>query len=228
MYLLTNNFDFTVVGSAFYQVEKLDMNIPNYHQLCSDLGYKKLSFVPQLRFFAAYKAKLTDFLSGATQYLLVTEKILKILLDFNIDNYQYFEADIVYRKKHYTYYLFYIYGDNYEWINYKNMTFLGESNRPYGDFYRKPHEQFNTQKKEIKVEKPEQLINWQKLYPDYPNQDYECLKLNHSNINQDIIRTPSLLGNHYLVSERLRNKLIEVGCTGMLFRTEDSRGRSIL
>ena len=159
---------------------------------------------------------------------VLREKLLNILLDSNIDNYQYFEAEVIHRRKHYTYYLFFIYGDNYDWVDYKNMKFWGESNRPYGDFYRQPHEQVGTQKKEIKVEVPEQFINWQKLYPDYPNRQYENLKLNHSNIHHDMIRIPSLIGNDYLVSESLKDKILQAGCTGIEFKSKDLKEQDIL
>lgn len=234
MFIWSNSIDTTEIGSAGTQIQKMSSEYIHYSQNSIQLiNYdNKIAYTPSLRsFIVEYKAKLTDslhfgFASGYA--LLISDKLLKVLLDSNIENYQYFEAEVVYRKKSYKYFFFFIYGQNYDLIDYKNMSFWGESQAPYSDQYREPHERVGTLKKEIKVEKAEQIINWQKLYPEYPNRHYEVLKLNYSNIHTDMIRTPNYLGNHYMVSEKLRDKIIEQGCTGISFRIKDWRERPIL
>jgi hypothetical protein len=223
MYLFTSIIDYSITGPVHSQIEKSNTIVSNY----SDYS-NRLNNLPKLELLAAYKAKLTDYLSWASQYLIVSKRLLDVLFEFNIPFSQYFQVEVFHRKKQYTYYLFFIYNQSYDNVDYKNMKFIGESNPPYSDYYREPYEQIGTQKKEIKVESPEQLISWQKLCPDYPNWKYENLKLNRANIQVDMIRTPTLLGNHYFVSEQLKNKIEEAGCTGMQFRTKDIFERLIL
>ncbi|MBL7818750.1 MAG: hypothetical protein JNL70_27370 [Saprospiraceae bacterium] len=226
-YLLTNILDYEITGPVFRQIENME-SISN--SLNDDLVNcnQALLYTPDLSFTAAQKAKITDYLSCPSQYLIINEKLLKIFLEYKLESYQYFSTKVNHRKKQYNYYLFFIYGQNFDWVDYKNMKFIGKSNPPYSDFYREPHEKIGAQKKEIKVENPEHLINWQKLYPDYPNREYENVILNYANINSDMIRTPTLLGNHYLVSEALKNSIEQLGCTGMQFRTTDIFNRAIL
>lgn len=233
MYLWSNSTNVIEIGTAGTQVQKMSSEYIHYSQNSVQLiNYdNKIAYTPSLRsFIVEYKAKLTDslhFVIASGNALLISEKLLKVLLDSNIENYQYFEADVFYRKKHYLYYFFFIYGQNYDLIDYKNMAFWGESQPPYsgrlGTF-----DLSKIEKKEIKVEKPEQLINWQKLYPDYPNREYEALKLNHANIHCDMIRLPFLVGGYYFVSEELRDKIVEQQCTGISFRTKDWKERPIL
>lgn len=233
MLLWSDSINPIEIGAGGTQFVKMSDGYPNYSPNSVQLiNYdNKLNYTPSLRsFLVEYRAKLTDSMrcgvaSGAA--LLVSEKLLKILIGSKIENYQYFEADVIHRKKHYTYYFFFIYGQNYDLVDYKNMTFYGESQPPYshrlGTF-----DIEKIKRKEIKVENSDQIVNWQKLYPDYPNLKYEDLKLNRTNIHVDMIRLPFLLGGGYYVSEDLHNKIIEQKCTGISFRTKDWSERPIL
>ena len=233
MFLLSNSTNTEEVGSAGCQIQKMSSEYIHYAPTSVQMiNYDKaINYTPSLRsFLVEYKANLTDnlqFVVASGNALLISEKLLNVFLVSNIENYQYFEADVIYHKKHYTYYFFYIYGQNYDLVDYKNMVFYGETNTPYSDFYREPHEKVGRKRKEIKVEKPEQIINWQELYPDFPNRQYENLRLNYANITPDMIRTPALLGNHYMVSEQLKNRIEEAGCTGLKFTTTDFFNRTI-
>lgn len=228
MLLFTSSTILPEIG-CYPQIERLNSDIPNFQQVCSDLLNlnERLNYEPKLSYTAAYKAKLTDLVK-ASQVLLISEKLLKILLNSNVENSQYFKVDVIHRKKIHPYYLYFIYGQNYDLVDYQNMTFKGISVPPYSDFYRKPEEQEGVKKKVIKVETPSQLINWQKLYPDFPNREYEALKLNFTNIHTDMIRLPFLVNGGYFVSEALKNKIVEAKCTGIDFRTKDWQEKPIL
>jgi hypothetical protein len=227
MFLLVNSTDIKEIGK-YPQIERLNNDIPNFNQISLDLLSltEKLNYEPQLRYTASYKAKLTDLVS-VSQVLLISERLLEILLSSNIENFQYFQVEIIHRKKIHKYYLCFIYGQNYDLVDYQNMKFWGVSSLTYSDTYRNPGEEMQGgKKKEIKVETPSQIMNWAKLYPDYPNLEYEHLKLNHANIHVDMIRPP--LTVYYLVSEELKNKIEAAKCTGIDFRTKDWRERPIL
>lgn len=232
MYILKDSTDLAIIGKSFPQ-SHMSKDYPHYLEKSIQLiNYDKfVDYEPFLKSFAVeYRAKLTDNISclAGPAALLISEKLLNIFLQSNIENYQYFEANVIYHKKDYKYYFFFIHGQDYSLVDYKNMVFHGVSNPPYSDFYRQLHEQEGTKRKEIKVETPSQIINWQKLYPDYPNREYEGLKLNHANIHTDMIRLPFLLDGSYFVSETLKNKIEAAKCTGLDFRTKDWRERPIL
>lgn len=230
MYLLINSTDPEVIGREAFQIQK----IPEYDYYAEKsirwINFDKfIDYEPYLKsFIVNYRSKLTDMLSHVSNAFLITEKLLNIFLHSNIEHYQFFEANVIHRNKNYKYYFFFIYGQDYSLVDYQNMIFYGISNAPYSDFYREPHEREGVKKKEIKVETPSQIINWQKLYPDYPNREYEALKLNHANIHTDMIRLPLLLSGGYFVNEVLKNKIIEAKCTGVNFRTKDWQERTIL
>jgi hypothetical protein len=233
MYLLTNSTDLNIIGKEYPQ-SHMSKDYPNYSResIQSIIYDKQVDYKPYLNSFdVKYRAKLTDNISclANSNALLISEKLLNIFLTSNIDHYQYFEANVIYHKKDYKYYLFFIYGQDYSLVDYQNMKFWGVSSLTYSDTYRSPgEERQGGKKKEIKVETLSQIINWQKLYPDYPNREYEALKLNHSNISTDMIRLPSLISSSYFVSEELKNKIEAAKCTGLDFRTKDWRERPIL
>jgi hypothetical protein len=231
MYILTNSVLESEIGRS-PRIASSDFHLyPENELINSYLGsLKNQRFEGTLAlkgsFTMSHFAKRTDCLNAIGGHLYVSEKLLQILLDSNIENYQYFEVDVIHRKKHYAYYLFYIYGQNYELVDYKNMVFWGESDPPYRHYYSDaPIE--STKKREIKVESPEQLINWYNLYPEYPNLRYENLKLNYTQIHHDMIRL-SLVAGDYFVSEKLRDRIIEQKCTGLAFRTKDWQEKDIL
>lgn len=232
MFLLSNSTDLEEIGLEYPQIQKMSIDYPNYSAQSVQLLdiNNRVDYTPFLNSFVLEnKSKPTDLLSFyVSDILIVTEKLLKILLESNIINYQYFEADVIHRKKHYKYYLFFIYGNNYDLVDYKNMTFWGESQAPYSDQYRELHERVGTQKKEIKVNKIEQLSNWQKLYPDYPNWEYQNLIIKKEMIHTDMIRTPNFFGSNYYVSEKLKAKIVAAQCTGLDFKTKDWRDRDII
>jgi hypothetical protein len=230
MYILTNSVLESEMG-RYPQIASSDFHMYPENNLANSylgsLKNQRFEGILALKgsYTLSYFAKRTDYLNLGSHFL-VNEKLLRILLDSNIENYQYFEVDVIHRKKHYAYYLFYIYGQNYELVDYKNMVFWGESDPPYRHYYSDaPIE--STKKKEIKVDSPEQLINWRRLYPEYPNWSYENLKLNYTQIHHDMIRL-SLVAGFYFVSEKLRDRIIEQKCTGLAFRTKDWQEKDIL
>ncbi len=231
MYLLVNSTNLSEIG-RYPQVKDSNIYKESGTQIFGDflsILDKKFNkeYLPIINFRLHLGAKLTDFIE-MNNSPLINEKLLKIFLESNIENYQYFEVSVFKGKKEYKYYLFYIYGQNYDLVDYKNMIFYGENYAPYSDQYREPHEKVGTQKKVIKVEQAEQLVNWQKLYPDFPNMIYDNLKLNYANIQDDMIRLPFLLGGFFMISENLRNKILVAKCTGVTFRTKDWNERNIL
>lgn len=235
MFLLADSIDRTVIGNAFPQSQHMAKDYPNNSEgSIQRIDYTNpLNYEPFLKSFQVeHRAKLTDNISsvsGGSGFLLITEKLLNIFLSSNIENHQYFEANVIYHKKDYKYFLFFIYGQDYSLVDYQNMKFWGVSPLTYSDTYRNPGEEMQGgKKKEIKVETLSQIINWQRLYPDYCNREYETLKLNYSNIHTDMIRLPFLLDGSYFVSEALKNKIEAAKCTGLDFRTKDWRERPIL
>ena len=228
MYILKDSTDLAVIGKSFPQ-SHMSKDYPHYLERSIQLiNYDKfVDYEPFLKSFAVeYRAKLTDNISclAGPAALLISEKLLNIFLQSNIENYQYFEANVIYHKKDYKYYFFFIYGQDYRLVDYQNMKFWAMDERYYYEN--------KTRRLEAKIDRPETLINWSKIktypYVEYPYLEYEALKLNHANIHTDMIRLPFLLDGSYFVSEELKNKIETAKCTGVDFDTVARRGKLIL
>ncbi len=229
MFLFANSTDLKIIGASDFQIQEIPQS--DYYDKKSvrwtDFS-NPIDYTPHLNsFLINYKSKLTDMLGILNGAFLISEKLLDIFLKANIEQYQYFVANVVYRKQNYKYYYFFIYGQNFDYVDYRNMVFIGESaqlveNNENGQG------QWIFQNKEIEVEGEEQIINWQQFYPNYPRWNYKNLKLNYANIKTDMIRIPTVFNNLYFVSDKLKTQIEQAGCTGMQFRTSDIFNREIL
>ena len=228
MYILKDSTDLAVIGKSFPQSQSMSDGYPHFLEgSIQRIDYSKpVNYEPFLKSFQLeYRAKLTDNISsvsGGGGFLLISEKLLNIFLESNIENYQYFEANVIYHKKDYKYYFFFIHGQDYSLVDYQNMKFWAMDERYYYEN--------KTRRLEAKIDKPETLINWGKIktypYVEYPYLEYEALKLNHANIHVDMIKPP--LTVYYLVNEKLKDKIEAAKCTGVEFSTKDWRERPIL
>ena len=220
MYIISDSTNLLIIGKTYPQIQHMsDDYISCVEKSVQTINFNdKIDYTPNLNSFRLeFKAKLTDSLSCVpAKYgaLIVSEKLLKVFLDSNIESYQYFEANVIYRKKDYKYFYFFIYGQNYDLVDYKNMKFWGESKPEYNHTIRE-YDMSTITRKEIKVEQPDQIDNWMKLYPNHPNMKYEVVKLNIENIKHDMVRLPFKIGGYYVVNEDLKNKILKAGCTGI-------------
>lgn len=227
MFLLVESTNLDIIGREYPQIQRMSVDYPNNsEESVQSINYdKSVDYKPFLKSFSVeYRAKLTDMFSFTQSgyAFLISEKLLNIFLQSNIENYQYFEAHAIYHKKDYKYYLFFIHGQDYSLIDYQNMKFWAMDERYYYEN--------KTRRLEAKIDKPETLINWNKIktypYVEYPYLEYEALKLNHANIHVDMIKPP--LTVYYFVNEKLKNKIEAAKCTGVEFKTKDWRDRPIL
>ena len=226
MYRFINSTDPKIIGQEDFQIKA----IPNHDYLAEKsirwINFDKpIDYEPYLKsFIINHRSKLTDMLSHISNAFLINEKLLNIFLQSNIEHYQYFESNVIYHKKDYKYYFFFIYGQDYSLVDYQNMKFWAMDERYYYEN--------KTRRMEAKIDKPETLINWAKIktypYVEYPYLEYEALKLNHVNIHTDMIRLPFLLDGSYFVSEALKSKIEAAKCTGVDFDTVARRGKPII
>ncbi len=233
MFILKNKIDSQEIGNSYPQILHMSDDYINcIEKSVQTINFDdKIDYIPNLKSFKLeFKAKLTDSLSCVpANYggLIISEKLLKIFLDSNTENYQYFEANVIYRKKDYKYFYFFIYGQNYDLVDFKNMQFWGESEPEYSHKIGS-YDLSTITKKEIKITSVDQIIYWMKLYPTHPKMRYEVVKLNIENIKNDMVRLPFKIGGYYIVNEDLKNKILEAGCTGIGFVTKDWQEREII
>lgn len=179
---------------------------------------KKIDFEPNLDAVQLnYHAKLTDLifcapLGGEIRgNLLISEKLMEIFTQFISDEYQIFEAKVLYRKKMHKYYLLHFWNNQNYLIDFKQSKFYIGSRLGFKqeeltlnsfEHYRKFKKQLESHYEKERIKK---VIGLSKLI------------LDRNNIKQDFFRITNLT-NLFVLSKKLLLKLIEENITGFDYK----------
>ena len=162
-------------------------------------------------------AKRTDILSHTSQFLLISKNLNELIEEFKLPNKQVFETSVLARGEKYSYSLFYLPDNCYQYIDFSRSTFaLVPFGRPVPELFPEIN---SLEVFEAWIDKYRYLI---KSNPHRLKIIVDKLVFNVDKIPFDMFRIIGPLPpTSYFVSERLKNAIEEKGFTGMEFTPLD-------
>ncbi len=179
--------------------------ISSWEEITSDLN------VPD--FILHGHSKRTDIVSGVSYMLLISNRLKELVESHSLPRSQVFETSIIARGKKYSYSLFYLPDNSYQFIDFARSTFaLVPFGRPVATHF-------------PEINSLEEFESWVKKYPYLVKSNPHRLKVIVDKLVFDIDKIPydmfRIIGpfspQSYFVSERLKNAIEDKGFTGMDF-----------
>lgn len=124
---IRNSTEISETGGNYPQIEGLVKSY-DYNSKFSILNIEKIEtdsrYVPMLQDFIIRKSsKLTDFLSFNNDFFIVSERVKKLLRNYNLPPNRQFECIVRQGEKKYAYVILYIFKDKYDFTDYNKSTF---------------------------------------------------------------------------------------------------------
>lgn len=200
---LTNSTEISETGGNYPQIEGLIKGY-DYNAKSSILNITNLeidnSYIPNIQDFIIRKSsKLTDFLSFNSDFFIVSEKVIKLLQDFNLPPNRQFESVVRQGDKKYTYIVLFFFKDKYDFTDFTKSKFTLR-------FFEKKEKWATIFKTKENFEK-----ELSQAYQRFTNIIYYNSK---SNPTFDIFKV-NKYQNDFFVSDKLRQAFIDNKVTGV-------------